>query len=381
MTTRVGSTGSGGALPRRALFFLFVGVLAYLTWIALRTVRMYRAAKTGPGMSSNLYGYDPILGHALVPGARGAQFLSVGPDVPIRVDDRGFRAPVDDRPESHRPLVLSLGCSFTFGVACRAEDAYPYLVGQMLGGSSINAGVPSYGLQQMLIRARDLVPRYRPDYVIVQLSPWLVQRAQTPFAPTYSGKLACPFFTSKNGRVEISPPPFRTLMFDLPASAYRKTRSGLTDFLSFGAKVGVPLFLHDDLCMGEYWVRRAVGRVPSPAADGLQVVDTVFDEISEICRRNQAELLTLVLTVEPLYGPAVLPSRRDLTLVKVDDAIFEGAPDQSRESYLKFCGQWRGNPPVLVDPHPNERTHRIMAGCIVRAIRSARPASSAGANF
>ena len=46
------------------------------------------------------------------------------------------------------------------------------VVAQGLGGTVLNAGKCAYGLSQMLILARRLIPRYRPDYVLVQFSPW-----------------------------------------------------------------------------------------------------------------------------------------------------------------------------------------------------------------
>jgi hypothetical protein len=74
--------------------------------------------------------------------------------------------------------VLALGCSFTYGAATNAENTYPYLVGQRLAGTTRNAGVSSYGLSQMMILAKRLVPAYKPDYLLVQYSPWLVDRSK-----------------------------------------------------------------------------------------------------------------------------------------------------------------------------------------------------------
>ena len=121
----------------------------------------------------------------------------------MRFDKNGFRVPVGDTPtESHgSPLVLTLGCSFTYGDAVYARDTYPYLVGQSLKGTTKNAGCCSCGLSQMLILAGKLIPSHKPDYLIVQYSPWLISRSLSPFSPTYGGKSPAPYFYGDEGLV------------------------------------------------------------------------------------------------------------------------------------------------------------------------------------
>jgi hypothetical protein len=55
-------------------------------------------------------------------------------------------------------------------------------------------GVSSYGLSEMMVLAKRLVPIQKPDYLLVPYSPWLVGRAQSPFAPTYFGSVVTPYF-------------------------------------------------------------------------------------------------------------------------------------------------------------------------------------------
>ena len=40
----------------------------------------------------------------------------------------------------------------------------------------------------------------------------------------------------------------------------------------------------------------------------------------------------------------------------------------SEAAYFEQFGIWRGEPPELVDRHPNESAHRIIAGEIIAAI-------------
>src|SRR5262249_53413213 len=127
---------------------------------------------------------DPLLGYVPIPGATGIQLVPMSPGLPVRFDENGFRVPVahPKAAQEGSPSVLALGCSFTYGDVCLAEEAYPYVLSRLTGCRSMNAGMKSYGLAQMLILARRLIPQYRPDYVVVQYSPWLAQRAQNFYA-------------------------------------------------------------------------------------------------------------------------------------------------------------------------------------------------------
>lgn len=371
------------AIPHRlrvfAILVLVVGMV-YSAWVAGRAWRMYGFTKSNQaGWRSRVHAYDRDLGFAPIPGSRGAEILALGPDVPVRYDENGFRVPLEAPASSRRPLVLSLGCSWTYGAACLAEEAYPFLVGTGMNGSSLNAGVPSYGLAQMLLLARRMVPRHRPDVVVVTHAEWLVQRAQTPFAPTTDGLLPTPFlFQDRAGRLRIHPPVFPAVVFDLPFSSYRATPHGGADFASFLFRVGLPLFIHDDLHMMLYQTWTLGGIVPRPCPDRDLIVRTVYAEISELGRQNNAR------TVIVLLGPSPSPSR--LAALAASKALIvdaqaalcgglpRGCPDPipfAGQSYRAAYGHWRGSPPVFVDPHPNPRAHAVIAGAVVAALRAA----------
>lgn len=371
------------AISRRlrvfATLMLVVGV-TYSTWIAGRTWQLYAYIKSNEGGWRNkVHAHDPDLGFAPIPKSSGAEILAFGPDIPVHYDENGFRAPFDAPASNRRPLVLSLGCSWTYGAACLAEEAYPFLVGTGMNGSSLNAGVPSYGLAQMLLLARRLVPRHRPDVVVVAHAEWLVQRAQTPFAPTTAGLLPTPFlFQDRGGRLRIHPPVFPALVFDLPFSSYRTTPRGGGDFASFLSRVGLPLFIHDDLHMMLYQTWTLGGIVPRPCPDRDLIARMLYGEIAEVCRKHNSRMAIVLL------GPPPSPSRLSAlaaTKAVIVDAqavlcggLPGGCPDPipfAGEAYRSAYGHWRGSPPVFVDPHPNPRAHAVIAGAIVAALRAA----------
>jgi hypothetical protein len=356
-------------IPVIAFAFLYLGFTAY------RTRSLYQYVKSNQrGWRGKTVKPDAELGFAPIANSRGAEVFPIGEDVPARFDNDGFRVPLDDgnNPTSGlHPFVLTLGCSFTYGAAARAEDTYPYLIGQNLAGTTRNAGVSSYGLSQMLILAKRLVPTQRPDYLLVQYSPWLVERAQNPFAPTYFGKMPTPYFFARQSDFELEPPVFQTKIFDLSIDQYRHTPASFTGQMSFLWNVGLPLFVHDDFNMGRYFVNRLLGRVPEPASDQDRVIKYVYGEIGNLARQRGARLVIVVLgndvnrvQIHSDWFPA------DAIVVNAQDSLLEHLPIANQENYEKAYAFWRGSPPKIVDNHPNENAHRLIADAVTRKIRS-----------
>lgn len=371
------------AADRRRLRFLravmvsaaVAGVLlVYGGSVVVRTIGLYDYVKSdGPGWRGHVLTADPELGLAPVPGATGAQILPLGPELPVRFDDNGFRVPVDDRDTlaGDGPLLMSLGCSFTYGAGVRATDTYVYLAADSLGGRALNAGVCSYGAAQMELLAGRLVPEYRPDYLVVQLSPWLVARSMTPFAPSYAGMLPAPWFYESDSVLLLHPPVFESGSLDLDLWRYRGTGRSLPDFLSFLWNVGIPMYAHDDFAMAVYGIRRLTGGLPSPSEDAGRIVERVYGDIAGVCEASGTVLIVLVLgrTCDPVDIPwNRLPE--DAIVVDAHRAMLDSLAVRSPEEYDRAYAIWRGDPPVLVDRHPNERAHRIIAGALVSAVLS-----------
>jgi len=119
------------------IFTFYIVILStfYFGYIVHRTRPLYWNIKTSQrGWSGKVHKADAELGFAPIPDSQGAEVFPLGPEIPMRYDKDGFRIPVSDHSASStrsspRPLVLTLGCSFTYGAANYAEDTYPYLVG------------------------------------------------------------------------------------------------------------------------------------------------------------------------------------------------------------------------------------------------------------
>jgi len=348
----------------------------YTVYTGYRTKDQYMYVKLNyRGWKGKTVRFDSELGFVPIPDSRGAETMWIGNDIPARYDKYGFRVPLEDQKSAslnQHPILLTLGCSFTYGAGTSAEDAYPYLVGQYLEGTSRNAGVSGYGLSQMMVLAKRLVPIHKPDYLLVQYSPWLVSRAQNQFAPTYFGKVPAPYFFVRKNELVLHPPVFKAKIMDLPIDRYRNTQVSLIDKVSFLWNVGLPLFIHDDFNMSSYNVIRVFGWVPEPATNPEQITKYVYEEIAKVARENGARLVIVILGGD--HNPVQVPEGLfppDSIIVNAHAALIEHLPIVNQETYEKLYFHWRGSPLRIVDTHPNENAHRIIAEAIIQKIQDA----------
>ena len=365
---------------KKIIFALIPGfvVLAiiYAGSLLVRSSQLYRfLKKTNYGWEGRVLAYDPVLGFAPVPDSQGFELAPFGGKAPVRFDNKGFRVPARGNGSNFgsRPLVLALGDSFTYGDGVKGEEAYPFLVGDQLNGHAMNAGVPSYGLAQMLLLAQRLIPEYKPDVVLVQFSEWLVERARYPFAPSYQGKLPVPYFTDSPGSgLEIHPPVFKTKIFDLPVSRYLYTPKNAADYLSFLVRVSLPMYLHDDAHMAFYYTELFSGIVPKPSREDEKILRYVYQNLGELCKANHSKMLVVELHDPNLFdGGLTGLFRKGLNgqarIVDPMPALLEKLPEKSTKSYYKtFCHYSEQND--FYDIHPNAQAHKIIAELIVNAL-------------
>ena len=362
-----------------AAWLLGVGGLgAWLLFVGVRSADAWRFLKTPHlGFNGRVHRADSALGFAAVPGARGLHTFPIGPPFPMQYDEQGFRIPAYESPTRplRRPLVLSLGCSYTYGDGCPAETTFAWRVAERLGGTSLNAGKCAYGLAQMLLLARELIPKHRPEIVLAQQSPWLVGRGLSGFARATFGSVPVPYFSGVGDVSRVAPPVFRTRLFDLPLQRYDNPRRGVAEFASFAWSVGLPLFAHDDVQLLRYHARRLAGRIPEPATDDAAVVLSAYRELHALAQGAGA-LLVVVRLSHPLdYSPPPLGglSREPgVVVVRAQEVLNRRVPEATKEAYQRRFAHWRGEPPQLVDTHPNPAAHAVIADEIVAAIERAR---------
>jgi hypothetical protein len=364
-------------IRKKILFAIFVtsafGLFVYVGSIGVRTARLYHFVKDSQrGWRGRALAPDPNLGYAPIPGSTGIELVPMGQALPVRFDDHGFRVPFEPSAAADlaSPSALTLGCSFTYGEVCLAEETYTHMLGNLTGCRCMNAGVTSYGLAQMLILAQTMIPAYRPDYVVVQHSPWLVQRAQNFYAHIAFGATPVPFFAeTSSGELYVHAPVFRSKAAALSVDGFRGSPASLNDYLSFLLTISGPLLLHDDYHMSVHRIKRLGGFTPRPAANPHKIVDYVYRQIADLCAKYNSKMIILVLggNAEPVdhEGLDHIPGAR---IVDAQRALLAKLPQRTPGAYLKTYGHWRGDPPVCVDEHPNAAAHMIIAQELAKAI-------------
>jgi hypothetical protein len=352
------------------MFLMPIALIAFcfLSYQAYKTVRLFHLQQSWIG---KIHTGHPQLGYAYIPNARGSVIFQTGPDVPTWFDENGFRVPVDQGAASaQRPLIVALGCSFTFGYATPAEETFPYLVGEALHGTCRNAGMVGSGLCQMSLLAKKLLPALKPDYLLVQYSPWLIDRAQTPIGALNIGRIAMPYYYEEGSRFVIHPPVYPTKVFDFPFNRYINEQGKWKDGWSFFWKVSVPLSVYDDWNMIHYKIARGIGTTPKPTAARDRLITFAYNEINTIAQENGARMVIVVLGDDTTPVPVKeqwFPS--NALVVHAHDSLLKRLPALGPANYLKEYAHWRGCPPVMVDQHPNQRAHRVIADAVVSAIR------------
>lgn len=361
------------------VFFLCLGIL----WFALsvpRSGRLYDevlAQKRGWRGSPHMA--DPVLGVAPRPNARGEHLLRVGDPIPMGFDGLGLRVPVGEAGErrarrqaqlADRPLVLFVGDSMTYGDCTLAEDTFAELVGEWMGMRVANAGVCGHGLAHMVLRARELVPLLKPAVLVVQHSSWLADRGIKPYAPTYWGRVPTPYVVELEP-LRFAPPMYATKVTDFDLGAYTHPTSGQPPGrLRFWREIGLSLLAHDDFGEARVKVRSAFGHIEEPIGDHLAFDRAAYLEFTELARAHGARILVLplALALEPVMNPAVyLPE--GVWAVPAQMHLVKSLPTLNRETYERLYNHWRGDPPVLVDNHPNELAHRRIAEELVVWLR------------
>ncbi len=358
----------------RILFFFILVISIFVVWTVHTTYGLTDAynktKRSSRGWRGTAHLPDHELGLKPVPNALAFETFPVGDDIPMRYDKNGFRVPLNYDETQHidkRPRILFLGCSFTYGAACIAEETFPFLVEKELNGYTINAGVCSYGFTQMYMLAQKLIPEYKPDFVVFQNSPWLVERALSCYGPTYQSILPTPYFDSQNKVVYSL---FESNSNKYPTEHFNHTEKSFVDYLSF-MKASIPLSMQDDFRKFSFDVKQFFHVIPKPNKNPENAEQFVFSNVHELCEKNKCKLVVLNISM-PKYKKGIFKPdvKGDVAIANADSALYANLGNN--EEYKKKYNHYRmsGSDSVFVDSHPNPVAHKIIAAEIVKAIHS-----------
>jgi hypothetical protein len=364
------------------LTILLFGFNTYILSLSVRSFHFYRyiTLENRRGWRGKVHQADKTFGLIPIPNAKGFETFPKGDDVPMAYGCSGFRIPLADTnktiPESRIDLLF-LGCSFTYGAACLAEETFPYLVAKETRLSYTNAGVCSYGLSQMLILAKKLIPKLKPKYVIAQYSPWLIRRGISPFAPVYFGSVPNPYFTDSGDSIKIIPPWYRTQIFDYDIRKIR-TRSTLS-ILIFTV---IPFILKEDWFELNWRTKFFFGIYQKPAKDSHKAEFFAYSKIIDIAKANNTKVILLNLYNDNgISNLKELIGRSDVFLADADslllDTLKKNKSNKVRnatnkfDSLIKVYGHYyiNGKDSVYIDHHPNYLAHTIISQSIIQIIK------------
>jgi hypothetical protein len=114
--------------------------------------------------------HDPELGFTPQPGFRSEH---------LTYDEHGFRrTPAPAAVTLAEPPVLAVGDSFAHGDEVDDDATWPALLQSMTGRRVINAAMSGYGIDQIVLRAEQLVPKLRPAAIVMSFIADDLRRAE-----------------------------------------------------------------------------------------------------------------------------------------------------------------------------------------------------------
>lgn len=317
--------------------------------------------------SKGIWDPDPKMGHVGIPHASGYYGYSIGDSiemkVPVHLNPDGFRTAENYMNGEQKPQDLFLGCSFTFGDFLPAEQTFPYLTAQRIGHNYDNTGASAYGLVQMYLRAKELLPKQQYSYVFIQYSPWLADRAMSLTGPTLSGYYPFPYFSDKGGVFESRPVAFNSSFRgnEINLKKYRgRSYDGKWEFIG---EVGIPVEIFDFTKYHLAHLKTKVGLLPKPTTNKNDLEQFVYHKIIEEVRLHGAEPVVLCIDCN-LEAPFL--ENLDAKIIDIGRDIRELTDDDPEKRKKMFqIHYYTGTDSVWVDGHPNQKAHEIYSQTIL----------------
>jgi hypothetical protein len=136
--------------------------------------------------------YDPRLGYVPEVGDHPRTVWGV----PVLVTPDGLRS--NGGPSPPGAPILAVGDSFTWGDQVGDTETWPAHLERRLGRPVRNGGVFGYGLDQIVLRAEELVPELRPERIVVSFIGGDLPRNE--FSYRFAAK---PWFQIEDGRLVL----------------------------------------------------------------------------------------------------------------------------------------------------------------------------------
>lgn len=140
---------------------------------------------------------DPLLGYIPRDGYKGTDH---GYFVHMTFGADGMRLHRQDKPPGTlSPPILVVGDSYSMGAEVEDDESWPAYLQETLDRRVLSAGVPGYGIDQVVLRAEALVGKHKPELLIVGVIADDVERARMRIL----WGLPKPYFDIENGQLAL----------------------------------------------------------------------------------------------------------------------------------------------------------------------------------
>ena len=175
-------------------------VLATTNWVAAELER---------NTETDTARFDPEMGWHPRENLRLKGFTKFRADQPdldhvlTTTDSLGLRMNDQSLRPAPRGAILAIGDSFTWGSEVSDHETYPAHLEKILGEPVLNGGYGGWGLGQMYLRARELVPKLTPRLLL--LTPLSNDALRTAYRR--SGRAFKPYFIIEDGGLVLQQTP------------------------------------------------------------------------------------------------------------------------------------------------------------------------------
>ena len=220
-----------------------------------------------------LYRYDPYLGWVPQDNVAVEKWGQM-----VHTQEDGVRSNGLQAETGGKPCILVLGDSFTFGDEVGDDQTWPAQLESTTGYQVINAGVSSYGLDQMLLRAQELVEKYDPEILIVGFIYETLERS----SQSVRHGVPKPYFVIQNNQLVLR---------NTPVPLKKNVR---LDW--FREVFGKSFFIHQIMSrlFPRYWWKDTIRDIRFIFNDRMEVNRRLIDRFEELAGDHR-ELIFLVL--------------------------------------------------------------------------------------
>lgn len=275
--------------------------------------------------------FDSDLGWVPRPG----QYDDVWPGKALSISSDGLRSNGARFGRNRSPSILAAGDSFTFGDLVADSETWPAYLEQMLGATTYNAGVSSYGFDQTVLRVEKLVPKLLPTVVIVGVINDDIRRTTV----SSRSNATKPFFRLVNGALALDSEPLQPFPGD--------------------ARVSLRLLLRRS-AISRLLYRRWLSPEVKQHEDGVGVSCALTRRLAQLKKRYEVPVLLLAQMDEAL-------GRRDLVQLQrcAEDAGLDVIDTYwVLKNYKTRDDLWR--------VHMTAAGNRVVAGIVYRYLQSSR---------